>query len=269
MKEEVKDESYFEVNQTEVEPNDCLFCRRRGYRNAIAALDHMKKEHGFRIPFEECVKDMEGLLGYLSRKVSGCLCLYCDTNKMFRSIRAIRDHMRSENHFRLRWTESDDDGLEYAEFGEFPVGNVEWDTAVGAVRLASGKVIYSRSGLVEESRTMGEDSTALTSSSAWGMRFGGGAIQRRHHLHQKQQYLIEGEGGEENEEKGKRLVRTGHDQQQKKGQVFMGSQAPPTSQIGRGDWKKFLALEKVAEKMKRGQEIKWQVASNPGLFHGY
>ncbi|KAJ1605990.1 zinc finger-containing protein [Cryptosporidium canis] len=63
-------------------------------------FEYMKTRYSFIIPDREYLVDQEGLAQYLGEKLfEGHICLYCD--RVFSSLRAVRDHMISLGHTML------------------------------------------------------------------------------------------------------------------------------------------------------------------------
>ncbi|KAL3083667.1 hypothetical protein niasHT_036795 [Heterodera trifolii] len=78
-------------------PNECLFC---GHKSDIweENVVHMIEQHGFRFPDSPFRTDVLGLLTYLGFKVGvGLTCIGCQCLR-FRSLAALRKHMRDSNH---------------------------------------------------------------------------------------------------------------------------------------------------------------------------
>lgn len=86
-------------------PNQCFFCDSVPDGTVEGCVEHMHKQHGFFIPDAEFVKDLEGLLTYLGVKVTkDFMCLYCeDRGRQFSSLEAVRKHMVSKSHCKLRY----------------------------------------------------------------------------------------------------------------------------------------------------------------------
>lgn len=92
-------------------PNQCIFCDSIPDGTVGGCVEHMHKQHGFFIPDAEYLKDPQGLLRYLGIKVTkDFMCLYCeDRGKQFSSLEAVRKHMVSKSHCKLKYG---DEGLE-------------------------------------------------------------------------------------------------------------------------------------------------------------
>ena len=105
----------FEYDETKAIPStSCLFCAVKS-ASVEANLEHMTS-HGFFIPDTEYCKDPEGLLNYLGMKVGcGGLCTLCNRrSRYFRSVDAVRKHMRDKQHCRFSL-----DGEEIVEYLDF------------------------------------------------------------------------------------------------------------------------------------------------------
>ncbi|PXF49107.1 Cytoplasmic 60S subunit biogenesis factor [Gracilariopsis chorda] len=83
------------------------------FESAEEALEHLQG-CGVFVAFHERLRDVEGLMRYLSQKVGvGFACIECD--RVFRSSQAARKHMRDVGHCGM----TDDDEAWMVEFGEF------------------------------------------------------------------------------------------------------------------------------------------------------
>lgn len=104
--EELLDEDYDEDEAAEllarVVPEDtCLFCTKKS-ANIKSNLNHMEVVHGFFIPEEQYLIDLEGLMEYLGFKVgAGATCLWC--SKQFTSLHGARLHMLYKDHCKIRY----------------------------------------------------------------------------------------------------------------------------------------------------------------------
>lgn len=102
--EEFVDEDYDEEEAAEmlarvVKSDHCLFCDRKS-SNIKGNLHHMNLMHGFFIPEEQYLIDLEGIMEYLGFKVgAGATCLWC--NKQFATIHGVRLHMIYKNHCKI------------------------------------------------------------------------------------------------------------------------------------------------------------------------
>lgn len=96
------------------------------FTTADAALHYMQQNFGLFVPYAERLVDKEGLVRYLSQKVSiGYACTACD--KGFSTITDARKHMLDLGHCRLP---ADDDGF-FDEFAEFYDWNERTDQNAG------------------------------------------------------------------------------------------------------------------------------------------
>lgn len=97
-------------------PGECLFCSRK-FEEISENMAHMAETHSFFVPDLEYCVNLTGLLAYLGEQISvwnKCIC--CSVEKgCFRSLDAVRRHMASLSHCRMRY----DDPSEYAEFYDF------------------------------------------------------------------------------------------------------------------------------------------------------
>eukprot|EP00897_Mesotaenium_endlicherianum_P008097 jgi/Mesen1/7315/ME000376S06479 len=94
----------------------CLFCTTKPKEDLEACAEHMHREHGFFIPDADYLKDPQGMLQYLGLKVTqGHMCVYCD--RQFRSADAVRKHMATKSHCKLRY--GDGSGLGEEELEDF------------------------------------------------------------------------------------------------------------------------------------------------------
>ncbi|KAI3418140.1 hypothetical protein GPALN_010356 [Globodera pallida] len=103
-----------------IPPNECLFCEHKS-ENWEANLEHMAIQHGFLIPDFPFCTDTPGLLIYLGFKVGvGLTCIRCQCAR-FRSLDALRKHMRDSNHcnFRIDCQQEGDVLLEFMDFYDY------------------------------------------------------------------------------------------------------------------------------------------------------
>ncbi|KAL3081734.1 hypothetical protein niasHS_011819 [Heterodera schachtii] len=101
-----------------IPPNECLFCELKS--DAWEAnLAHMSKQHGFLVPDSPFCTDVPGLLTYLGFKVGvGLTCVRCQCAR-FRSLDALRKHMRDSNHCNFRIDSQHEQGDVLLEFMDF------------------------------------------------------------------------------------------------------------------------------------------------------
>ncbi|CAN6448159.1 unnamed protein product [Victoria cruziana] len=97
----------------------CFLCDLNPDGTIKSCVLHMHKEHGFFIPDVEYLKDPKGFLAFLAtRVVRDFVCLYChDRRQPFASLEAVRKHMISKSHFKVKYGEGGDD--EDAELEDF------------------------------------------------------------------------------------------------------------------------------------------------------
>lgn len=109
---------------------DCIFCSFQGAQ-LDANLKHMLEAHGFFIPDQECVTDMEGLVRYLAQKVKcGHICLYCN-GRIFQNFQDVQKHMRDVSHCKICYDECDlDEYLDYYDYSKNHDDDeeIEWET---------------------------------------------------------------------------------------------------------------------------------------------
>ncbi|KAH0793394.1 Zinc finger, C2H2 type family protein [Histomonas meleagridis] len=105
--EEEEDDGEFDESQCrDIPATECLFCGQT-FENEDIALEHMSS-HGFRFPYPEKLKDRKGLMEYLGEKVGvGNCCVYC--SRQFKSLSAVRDHMRGKSHCAISFDEELED----------------------------------------------------------------------------------------------------------------------------------------------------------------
>ncbi|KAK9370653.1 Rei1p [Lipomyces kononenkoae] len=95
----------------------CIFCSAQNFRGAEDSVAHMQHDHGLFIPERTYLVDLEGLVQYLSEKVSiGNACLYCSF--IGRSLNSVRDHMIAKQHCKIPY-DTEDDQLEISNFYDF------------------------------------------------------------------------------------------------------------------------------------------------------
>ena len=94
----------------------CLFCN---YDSPSFKLNvhHMNKFHGMFIPEQTYLVDLEGLIGYLYKKISeNHECLSC--HKLKGSTASIQTHMRDKGHCMIAF-ESEEEMIEVGQFYDF------------------------------------------------------------------------------------------------------------------------------------------------------
>lgn len=107
------DEEEIEEMLSKVVKNDtCLFCDHKS-PSIKSNLHHMDTVHGFFIPEEQYLTDLDGLMEYLGFKVgAGATCLWC--NKQFTTLHGVRLHMLYKDHCKILY-----DHEKASEFKEF------------------------------------------------------------------------------------------------------------------------------------------------------
>lgn len=102
--EELLDEDYDEEEVAEmlanvIESTRCLFCDKRSV-SIERNVDHMNLAHGFFIPEDQYLIDLDGMMEYLGFKVgAGATCLWC--SKQFKSVHGVRLHMLYKDHCKI------------------------------------------------------------------------------------------------------------------------------------------------------------------------
>jgi len=62
----------------EIDPKQSLFDQHRS-NTLMENVEYMQNEYGFFLPDQDCLVDVEGLLGYCHEKIKlGHYCLYCE-----------------------------------------------------------------------------------------------------------------------------------------------------------------------------------------------
>lgn len=99
-----------------IKDNNCLFCDKKS-ASLKSSLKHMNLAHGFFIPEERYVIDLEGLMEYLGFKVGvGSTCLWC--NKEFSTTHGARLHMIYKDHCKIYYNQENAVG-EFKEFYDY------------------------------------------------------------------------------------------------------------------------------------------------------
>lgn len=110
---------------TRVEEYDPRFCL---FDNHVSLslddnLTHMKTHHALYFHDQDYLKDLNGFISYLGRKVfEGHQCLYC--NKPFTSVEAVRKHMKDRGHT-LIGTHLEEHVEEYEPFYDYTMSYQE------------------------------------------------------------------------------------------------------------------------------------------------
>ncbi|KAG6548837.1 hypothetical protein Mapa_009599 [Marchantia paleacea] len=117
-----------EVIDEEWDASRCFICDFQPDGSIEGCVEHMHKVHGFFLPDAEFLKDPQGMLSYLGLKVTkGFMCLFCDDRgKRFQSLEAVRKHMVSKSHCKLRYGDgegaAEEELEEYYDFSSSYVG---------------------------------------------------------------------------------------------------------------------------------------------------
>ncbi|ODQ70894.1 hypothetical protein LIPSTDRAFT_38690, partial [Lipomyces starkeyi NRRL Y-11557] len=97
--------------------NACIFCSAQNFSDIEATVSHMQHGHGLFVPEKDYLVDLQGLVTYLSEKVSiGNACLYCSF--IGRSLNSVRDHMVAKQHCKVPY-DTEDEQLEISSFYDF------------------------------------------------------------------------------------------------------------------------------------------------------
>lgn len=99
LDENYGDDEIEELLARMIKPDTCLFCDKKS-SDIKGNVDHMNLNHGFFIPEEKYLIDLEGLMDYLGFKVgAGATCLWC--NKQFSTLHGVRLHMQYKDHCKI------------------------------------------------------------------------------------------------------------------------------------------------------------------------
>ncbi|KAI3908703.1 hypothetical protein MKW92_020975 [Papaver armeniacum] len=129
---EESDDEWVEVGEDEdmeVNPACCFICDKM-HNSIESCMVHMHRQRGFFIPDIEFLKDSEGLLTYLGKKVNrDFMCLYCnDRCQPFNSLEAVRKHMVSKSHCKVRYGDGgEDEEAELEDFYDYSTSYVDQD----------------------------------------------------------------------------------------------------------------------------------------------
>jgi hypothetical protein len=75
----------------------CLFCNYEN-KNLQENIQHMLNEHNFKIPFADCVKNVNGYIQLIIKKVIDfSACISCDSQN-FKSMGSLQNHMIDKQH---------------------------------------------------------------------------------------------------------------------------------------------------------------------------
>lgn len=121
------------ASSVRINPNTtCLFCAIK-VDDLESNIEHMRKSHGFFLPEQDYLIDLNGLMGYLADKISvGNICLYCNgRGRAFNELNAVRKHMLDKSHCKIAY-DDEEDRLELSDFYNFessyPVdSDEEWE----------------------------------------------------------------------------------------------------------------------------------------------
>ncbi|XQJ29074.1 zinc-finger protein, conserved [Leishmania guyanensis] len=137
----------------------CMFC---GFLSSTVEsnMHHLERVHNFTIPLEAHCVNRAALLAYLARKTNGLMCIVCNEHtRSFKSLEALRDHMRETNHERLilspEYQEFYDVALDDPESVKpVPLEGVRGDELVLTHDKATGKkrILMKREGDVPRTR---------------------------------------------------------------------------------------------------------------------
>lgn len=98
------DEEIEELLARKISSDTCLFCDKKS-NGTKSNVNHMNLWHGFFIPEEQYLIDLEGLLDYLGFKVgASATCIWC--NKQFTTVHGVRLHMQSKDHCKILYDQS-------------------------------------------------------------------------------------------------------------------------------------------------------------------
>ncbi|KAG6529012.1 hypothetical protein ZIOFF_011204 [Zingiber officinale] len=143
------DDEQVDVIDEELDASCCFICDQK-YDSIENCMVHMHKKHGFFIPDIEYLKDPEGLLTYVGLKVEisfafrmfnillpkflplenhslfwqvkrDFTCLYCSDRCLpFQSLEAVRKHIISKGHCKLRYGDGgDDEDVDLEDFYDY------------------------------------------------------------------------------------------------------------------------------------------------------
>ncbi|XP_074590445.1 cytoplasmic 60S subunit biogenesis factor REI1 homolog 2-like [Curcuma longa] len=123
------DDEQVDVIDEELDTSCCFICDQK-YESVESCMVHMHKQHGFFIPDIEYLKDPEGLLTYVGLKVKrDFTCLYCSDRCLpFQSLEAVRKHIISKGHCKLRYGDGgDDEDVDLEDFYDYSSSYVDAD----------------------------------------------------------------------------------------------------------------------------------------------
>lgn len=115
LDEDYTDTEIEELIQRMVSIDTCLFCDCKS-SNVNDNIEHMNTIHGFFLPEEQYLIDLEGMMDYLGFKVgAGATCLWCD--KQFASLHGVRLHMLYKDHCKIAYDQ--DRASEYRDYYDY------------------------------------------------------------------------------------------------------------------------------------------------------
>ncbi|XP_042463347.1 cytoplasmic 60S subunit biogenesis factor REI1 homolog 2-like [Zingiber officinale] len=123
------DDEQVDVIDEELDTSCCFICDQK-YDSIENCMVHMHKKHGFFIPDIEYLKDPEGLLTYVGLKVKrDFTCLYCSDRCLpFQSLEAVRKHIISKGHCKLRYGDGgDDEDVDLEDFYDYSSSYADTD----------------------------------------------------------------------------------------------------------------------------------------------
>ena len=138
----------------------CLICNEV-FLTIELNIKHMLETHGFFIPNLEDVKNLEGLLEYLHKKVRELmLCLYCNNRQghNFRTLQAVQQHMVDKQHCFLN---TDEDEEEFKEFYICEEGSFEVLSSEEEIKLNEYIDLDSQSSDTYSFSLIGSNHTGL------------------------------------------------------------------------------------------------------------
>ncbi|OAG29390.1 pre-6S factor REI1 [Nematocida displodere] len=138
-----------------MQKGECFYCEANiptmatPYASDERFLAHLET-HGFKLLMPHCIHDTPGLMEYLEKKISYCVCTFC--NKRFPNITKLRMHMQSMWH--MRYMNSD----EYDDYYTYPERPLAYITEDGAeLLLPSGRVAGHRKYAKYYAQTLREE----------------------------------------------------------------------------------------------------------------
>lgn len=144
----------------------CLFCNIEN-DDISTNMSHMNQAHGFFIPNQDYLIDLESLLSYLALLIADFNeCLHCGAIKG--SMESVQHHMISKGHCTINL----DEKSKLDEFYDYPedVRTETWTTGVdGELQLTNGKTLAHRSQSKSSARpgtSIGSVKNALPSIQA-------------------------------------------------------------------------------------------------------